>query len=267
MFRTHTAMNNDMIARYAPSIFANAPSHRMSDRYGFIPTAAVLSGLQANGWNVVSVGEQRVRLDDRRGVQKHQLRLRRNDMMQALNVGDSVTELVLTNSHDGTSAYELTLGLFRKVCSNGLHVAAGTVDSIKVRHSRKAAEDVVEGSFRIIGEAPKLVASVDAMRSVDLTEGEQSALATAAIGLRWEAEQAPIEARQLLQPRRWDDSGSNLWSTFNRIQENMIKGGLRGTGTTGRRTTTREVNAVDANTKLNRSLWTLAEEMRKLKNA
>jgi hypothetical protein len=260
-------MSNEQLTRYAPSVFAAAPSHRMSERYTFIPTIAVVEGLRSAGWAVVAAAEQRVRLDDRKGVQKHMLRLRRADGMQALNVGDSITELVLSNSHDGSSAYEAVLGLFRKVCSNGLHVAAGTLSTVKVRHSGRAADEVVEGSFRLMDETPRLVEAVDGMRAVQLTAGEQTAFASAALAARYEVDAAPVAPTALLTPRRWDDRGADLWSTFNRVQEHMIRGGLRGRNTAGKRTTTRAVTGLDADTKLNRALWTLAEEMRKLKTA
>ena len=64
-----------------------------------------------------------------------------------------------------------------------------------------------------------------------------------------------------------EDSGNDLWTTFNRIQENMIKGGMSGRSKSGRRSTTREVNGVTENVKLNRALWTLADEFAKLKQA
>ncbi len=50
-----------------------------------------------------------------------------------------------------------------------------------------------------------------------------------------------------------------------RIPENMMKGGLRGRNRSGRTTTTRPVNGIDQSVKLNRALWVLAEEMRRLK--
>jgi hypothetical protein len=69
--------------------------------------------------------------------------------------------------------------------------------------------------------------------------------------------------------RRGDDTGSDLWTTLNRVQENSIRGGLRGVtrDANGRRQVrrTREVTGIDQDVKLNRALWTLAEEMRKLK--
>ncbi len=40
---------------------------------------------------------------------------------------------------------------------------------------------------------------------------------------------------------------------------------MRGRNATGKRVTTRAVNGIDQDIKLNRALWVLAEEMRKLK--
>ena len=66
-------------------------------------------------------------------------------------------------------------------------------------------------------------------------------------------------------PRRFEDRRDDLWTTFNRLQENLVKGGLEGRSRNGRATRTRPVNGIDQNVKLNRALWVLAEEMRRLK--
>jgi len=72
-------------------------------------------------------------------------------------------------------------------------------------------------------------------------------------------------------PRRREDVGQSLWTSFNVIQENLIRGGLPGRRQTAdghiRRSRTRPINAIDQNVGLNRALWTLAEEMRRLKSA
>jgi hypothetical protein len=44
----------------------------------------------------------------------------------------------------------------------------------------------------------------------------------------------------------------------------MIQGGLRGKNANGGRMTTRQVTGVSENVRLNRALWTLAEEMARL---
>jgi hypothetical protein len=44
-----------------------------------------------------------------------------------------------------------------------------------------------------------------------------------------------------------------------------MKGGQHGRASSGRRITTRPVQSIDNNVKLNRALWILADEMAKLK--
>lgn len=53
--------------------------------------------------------------------------------------------------------------------------------------------------------------------------------------------------------------------TFQRAQENALKGGLPGRGPQGRRLQTRPVRSIDGSVSLNRALWVLAEGMRRLK--
>ena len=53
--------------------------------------------------------------------------------------------------------------------------------------------------------------------------------------------------------RRSDDLGNNLWSTFNRVQETAIRGGIQN----GRRRV-RGLSSIGRNVSLNRSLWDLA---------
>ena len=97
-----------------------------------------------------------------------------------------------------------------------------------------------------------------------LGQDEQQAFAKAALQLRW-GDDAPINTNRLLAAHRHEDVKGDLWTTFNRVQENMLKGGVPGRSSTGRRTTTRAVGGVNENVKLNKALWTLADSMAALK--
>ncbi|MDR6484638.1 UNVERIFIED_ORG: hypothetical protein ABIC72_005723 [Burkholderia sp. 1988] len=45
----------------------------------------------------------------------------------------------------------------------------------------------------------------------------------------------------------------------------MTRGGLQGRNAAGRATTTRAVTGIDQNIRLNRALWVLADELRRLR--
>ena len=66
---------------------------------------------------------------------------------------------------------------------------------------------------------------------------------------------------QILSPRRWQDESNDLWTTYQRIQENLIKGALSGRNAKGGRSHTRAVRSIDGDVKLNRALWVMAEAL------
>lgn len=279
--RQQSPLTIDQIARYAPSAMATQAHESRSDRYTYIPTVAIIEGMMKYGFQPFSASQSRSRIEGKAEFTKHMIRFRHQSAHgfapeELLKVGDVIPEVVLVNSHDGTSAYKLIAGMYRLVCSNGLMVSESEVAAVTVMHKGNILDNVIEGSYRLIESTQETVETVKEWSQLQLSAGEQSALAEAAHTLRFaDAEgkiTTPITAAQLLQPRRHDDSGPDLWKTFNRVQENVIKGGLSAiqrdaNGRRVRRVSTRQVKGIDQDVKLNRALWQLAERMAELKNA
>ncbi|TAI67591.1 DUF932 domain-containing protein [Bradyrhizobium sp. Leo170] len=272
------ALSEDELRKLAPSVFAVDAHHSRSDRFQPIPTFDVLRALMKEGFQPVGAKQSVARIDDRRDFTKHLIRLRRLDNAATYSVGDTVCEILLKNANDGTSAYDLIAGLFRVRCLNSLVAQVGTVDSVKVRHTGTAqdvAHKVIDGTYRVLGEAQKALAAPQDWARLALDRDEKQALAEAAHVLRFgDAEgetNTPIQPEQLLRPRRRDDVSPDLWTTFNVVQENVIRGGLTARGRDAnnrpRRVTTRAVNGIDQDVKLNRALFTLAAKMAELKGA
>src|SRR5256885_4246401 len=71
------------------------------------------------------------------------------------------------------------------------------------------------------------------MQAITLDAGESEVFARAALALKYDdpTKPAPISESQILMPRRFDDRRPDLWSVFNRTQENLTKGGLSGRST------------------------------------
>jgi hypothetical protein len=260
-------MSNDMIRRVAPSVFADAAHESRSARYAYIQTLAVVEGMRREGFEVIGAQQARSRLG-RHQHTKHMLTFARPDTALA-RVGDSVPAITLVNSHDGSSAYNLMGGLFRLVCRNGLICAQSQLAALKVQHTGRVIERVIEGSFEVIEGAKKAGDVAADWRATALSRDEQRALGNAALMLRWDGQEhkAPISVEQVLRPRRSEDTATDLWTTFNAVQENMVRGGQRGAynATTGRRAGVRQIKGIDGNVALNRALWALGESMRALK--
>lgn len=260
-FRSNEPLTNDQIARYAPSVLATEAHESRGERYSFIPTIEVLDGLRREGFQPFEVRQTRCRDLSKREFTKHLVRLRHPD---AISTQGETPEIVLLNSHDGTSSYQLLAGFFRFVCSNGL-IAGDVCNDVRVRHSGNVVGDVIEGSYRVLDNLKQIGDRIETYRSVTLEDREQQAFAQAAQQLRWGDETPLHEAGQIIRPRRWEDRKDDLWTVFNRAQENLLKGGLTGRSASGRRTRTREVGGVTENVKLNRALWTLADQLAKFK--
>ena len=111
-------MRLDHIRGAAPSAFATKPSAAMSEKYRFFETSPVVEALMHEGFVVVRAQQSRSRIEGKQDCTKHLLRFRHASMADSA-VSSTVPELVLVNSHDGSSAYHLSLGLYRIICTNG----------------------------------------------------------------------------------------------------------------------------------------------------
>lgn len=263
-------LSDDDLRKQAPSIFAEAAHESRSTRFAHIPTSVVIQGLRREGFQPVKVTVARVRDTDRKGFEKHMIRFRQNDIVK---VGDLVPEVVMTNAHDGSSAGKLSAGIFRLLCSNGLVVSAGPNTEISVRHTGRAVEDFIEGAFRILSESQLGIEVAGRWSQLQLTDGEAQALAIGAHHARFADPEGnidtPIQPAQLLRPRRIGDQANDLWTVFNRVQENVIKGGLHAFATDAkgkrRKVSTREVKGIDGNLNLNKAMWKMAEHLASLR--
>lgn len=273
--RKQTPLTIDEIARRAPSALATQPYAAMSAKYAHIPTLGIIEAMIAAGFQPFSATQSRTRIAGKGDFTKHMLRFRHSDI-GVLAVGDVIPELVLVNSHDGTSAYKLIAGLYRLICSNGMMVSDAEIDSINVRHTGNVVQDVLDGSHRLIADTQRSIGTVRNWTQLQLTDGEQRVFAESAHVMRFADSEGkvttPITPDQLLTPRRREDVGNDLWRTLNRVQENVISGGLSAVqrdsnGRPVRRVSTRRINGIDQDVRLNKALWELARKMAELKGA
>jgi hypothetical protein len=260
----------DQIRRAAPSVFAEKPSSHVSEKYTFIPTTQVISALEREGWQPTYAAQSNAKTPDGWMYAKHVLRFRHaSQNNKAIQMTDSIVEVVLTNSHNGASAFVFNAGLFRPICANGLMAASGSIFDARVRHTGYQDEKCIVAAYRLLDEVPAITHKVEEFKSIQLNTEERVAFASAALTAKYgSTEDAPVAPTRLLAPRRHADMANDLWTTLNVVQENALRGGLRGKlSPTGRRTSTRAVTSVSEDIRINKALWQLAEQMRDLKTA
>ncbi len=270
VLRNDSPLSEDQMRAAAPSVFAEGKHASRSERYSYIPTIDVLRGLRKEGFEPFMVAQGCSRVEGKAEFTKHMVRLRHAAQVQTR---PEANEIILINSHDGASSYQLLAGAFRFICHNGL-VVGDVVEDIRIPHKGNIQGEVIEGAFRVLDEFETVEEHTEAMKALALEPPEEIAFATAALALRFGERSveeagghrpAPVTAEQLNEARRIEDVGHNLWATFQRISENVMRGGQQGRSSQGRRLQTRPVAAIDRSVSLNRALWMLAEEMRKIK--
>ena len=204
-----------------------------------------------------------------------------------MQVGSTRAEMILQNAHDGSRAYRIDAGLYRLVCRNGLTVADVDFAHVSIRHMdvsadafAKAAQSVAENTPRMLEAVAKWQPALDSQagpvgalepvakwQAVQLPQSARVEFARRAAGLRWDADQPVMKLlspEKLLTPVRYGDAATDLWTTFNVVQEHLIRGGDRYMGYTAgmgiRRNRTRPVGGLSEGQKLNKALWSLASE-------
>ena len=245
----------EMLSSNAPAALGNRPDNRVSDKYSFVPTDKVIDLLEKEGWNLQKARQVTSRTWNPETA-KHPLTFAHERMSRAdLAVGDSVPRLDMINAHNGLGTYKLLAGIFRFVCSNGLIVSERDFGHVKLRHIGFSEEDVIKASQAVIENVSKLSEVVDEWQGLDMNMGQIRSFGEEAAALRWDGDTATEMAENLIRPRREQDKRSDLWTVFNVVQENLMKGGFSNSDT-GRRA--RPVKNIDKTVTYNQGVWELA---------
>ncbi|HNR90717.1 MAG TPA: DUF932 domain-containing protein [Spirochaetota bacterium] len=249
--------------RMPQAVLAEKAHERVGKNYTFIPTYKIIDDLDKLGWLPVRAQEARVRKEEFQGFQKHIVRFRQQESGFNLEnlVGELFPELVLFGDHRGMGSFKLSLGLFRIVCTNGLVTADEIYGSIRISHRGYTLREIERMVKKFAKTSPKLVDDINKFKTIELTEVERETFAADAMKLRW-GDLAPVEKpSDLLRTRRSADRGNSLWATYNVLQENLMKGGIRFLSRSEndplkvRRNRTRAVAAPAEEMRVNQGLW------------
>lgn len=239
-----------------PAVAAPAAAPSRSERYKHVHTGEVVNALREAGFAVDRAKFTKTRKNGTKDPMfaKHQVVMRATHLPE---FDGMVPEFYVTNAHDGTSSLDLMAGVFRFVCENGMIV--GDYSRERIRHAGKAAAEAIDRAMKMSRATSKWVQTVDAWKQIDMSAGQRQEFARLASVLRWgDANRFNVE--DLLAVRRPEDDRGDLWTTFNVIQENTMKGGMQGLATTGRRATARPLTEIAKSSAFNADLWNLAAE-------
>ncbi len=231
----HQALSDDDIRVVCPVAFKETMSEGeikklgLSKHYSFVPTSNVINDLRSMGWECVDAKQVKARKKSTRGYQKHMLTFEHPDYKT--EGAEEYPQLLLTNSHDGGNAFQLSAGIFRLVCSNGLVIKTedyGTARLVHKGYSFEAVQKLVNEFVETIDET---LTRITAMKEVELDKAQQIEFAKQAALLRFTAKSYNednisdvVDLDDLLNVERKEDAGNGLWEVFNRVQESLVNG-------------------------------------------
>ena len=246
------ALSNQEIQSRAPSIFALEASERVSERFNFVNSGDAIEALAQGGYGVVSAAQVNTRTRDPRYV-RHTFDVQPLDYFNKdCVVGELIPRVKIANAHDGSSSWMVYAAFFRLVCLNGAVAAFSDFESIRIPHSSKQLDNVLEGVFKVIEVSNRAAQACMDWTGTRLSRDAKEEFAERALALRWPAN-PPVTAGQLLVPRLETDAHNTLFHNYQVIQRALTQG--LATGTRRRAPRLQELNAI----KLNQNLFRLAE--------
>lgn len=234
---------------------------KLSDKYQQVNTQEVVKTLVDNGFEVTSTQVTRARSKDKQGFQKHLIRLKHPNITFG---NDERPEIILINSHDGTTSFRIQLGIFRFVCANGL-IVGNTFGGFKHKHIGSNLKERVQYEVdRLVAhDLPKLKNTIDSMKNSKLSVLNIADLASKLVKLRL-PENAVTDSKtyhSLVTPLREEDKTQDLWTVYNTMQEKLIRGGIEYTNEKGKQRKTRAIKAINEVIRLNTLSFELASKL------
>jgi hypothetical protein len=214
---------------------------RIKQKEFYIPTLDVVTKLQDEGWKISGVAEQRGK---NRKITSNYVQLQHPDFSVQNSKGkdEAFTSITLSNSCNGAKPLQMSLGLFRQVCTNGLVAFDQHAESQNIKHIAINARDLDRFITPMNSKVNKLLAEVNEMKHRGLSAEDMRKLAREAASLRY-SNLDDINIDDLLTVNRVEDESNDLWTVFNRIQENL----------------THDVKNMNEDIRLNQQLFSLVE--------
>ena len=262
-------MTKDQLKEVCPLAFADAPTNpKVSGKYLFVNTETIVDDLDKLGWKPVQAAQRRGR-GKSTIFSKHMVAFQNPDIMiKGKDGDDSFPRIIMTNSHDGMQAFKFSVGIFRLVCSNGLVVADEQFSDFKIKHKGYSFEELRGVVNEAVADLPNKVEVLNDMKQRILSKEEKNKLALDAMLIRAGIVPGSEKAKKfnydeetiidILDPKRDEDKGDDLWRVFNVIQEKITQGDFHAALTGAKVRKVRKIKSFEKDLKVNKELFKLA---------
>jgi len=263
-------LTKEQIKNSAPLIFADAPTNPdVSDKYLFVNTETIIDDLEKLGWLPVQAAQRKSRKKEGTIFSKHMVAFQNPDIKITSQDGDDAfPRILLTNSHDGMQAFKFSVGIFRLVCSNGLVVADEKFSDFRIKHKGYTFGELRNVVSQAVKDLPNKVQVMNDMKNRILNQDEKNKLALDAMLIRAGIKPNSDKAKEfnydgetiidILDPKRKEDEGNDLWRVFNVIQEKITQGDFHAALTGAKVRKVRKIKSFEKDMKVNKELFKLA---------
>ena len=205
-------------------------SPKMKQSYGFTSSKDILMSFADHGWHPVSTQYGKSVRQDKQGYQKHLVKLE-NDKYSSIdglsNNNNSKPQLVLLNSHDGSSSLQLFWGLIRMACLNGI-ISGNAVSSFRLIHSQSITKRLPDAIEYMLSNFNTFTDQIKTLQSLKFSNAAENEFIQSVYNARL-SNVGKLLAVDYNLPGllRQEDNGQDAYTIFNRVQEVLIKGGIQ----------------------------------------
>lgn len=202
-----------------PGFIKNTQRIKQKDFY--IPTLDVVKKFQNEGWKIKGVSEHKNRRTKK--IENNYVQMIHPDFAIKNKKGEdeAYTSLTISNSCSGEQPLEMGLGAYRMVCANGLMQYDKHAEEETVKHTEVNCLNLDRFISNVNGRSQDIIQQLNSWKKKDMTSEEMSKLAKNAAKLRFNEDDEDFNPYDLLRVNRAEDEGNDMWTVFNRIQENL----------------------------------------------
>ena len=288
----NTALSKERIEQLAPAVFSASKAEHLTDRYVSLHTSDLIPVMQDYGYVPVQAAQRGSRnvknpaaisnnFEKVAGIpESFNAHLLSFAHTSALNQ-DLRPEIILYNSHDGSSSVQLYAGCYRFICSNG--IVAGEGFNQRMYHSKSGLQGFEEMLKNTVESLPEVQARIQRLKQVKLDSEQSLQLAKMGVSTRWDILPSDTDNAHssheitgtyadyrtvscALRSIRYEDMQNDAFTVFNRIQEAVIRGNAYVRSFTkanpyGAPRKARAVGSAKESIRINTELWNAAGEV------
>lgn len=240
---------------------------KVTDKYMFLDTRRVVDDMADLGYEATGFRRAKGRTVDA-AFGLHEVEFMKPEHFSAVDYRHEAPRILFMNSYDGSRKARFAAGIIRFACLNGM-ITGDLLANLTFLHMGEYEEALMSQMKSIAEETPKVFDKIDAYREIKLDDDIYLGMADQALQLRYpkEEDRLIVDAAALIMPRRREDHAPDLYTTFNVLQENIIRGGVPGLLPDGRSRTMQPVKHIERSNTLNRELWNLLDATAELATA